>query len=144
MSGWVVAALVLNAALVVVVIALALRIASRGVRVAVEVRCNPEPDLDAAPRLPLFSPHQMRQTEWHALLGALEGARANYLRELVAWRNRQPRTQGALAQSMHDLEVAKRRLQRFEREVCGDLTASPTATGIPAARRPIRKSTSVG
>jgi hypothetical protein len=77
-------------------------------------------------------------------VGALEGARANYLRELGAWRNRQPRTQGALAESMHDLEVAKRRLQRFEREVCGDLTARPTATGIPAARRPIRKSTSVG
>jgi hypothetical protein len=95
-------------------------------------------DLDAAPRLPLFSGAQMRRTEWKALFNALEAARATYLRELVAWRNRQPRTQGALAQASHDLEVAKRRLQRFERGMCAGHTADLTPRGGPITKVPRR------
>src|SRR5262245_31200001 len=124
MSSWVVAVLVLNVALVVAVIVLALHIAGRRVLVAfeVELEWSPQavpvsaPELDAHPRLPLFTPAQTMRAEWSALLDAFDAARNAYLRELTAWRTRELRTNGALTEAKHNFEIAKRRLTRFERE----------------------------
>ena len=125
MNSWVVTALVLNAALVVVAIVFAVRLAGRSVIVAVELelQLHSSPvvtaDADADLRLPLFSSAQMTRTEWRALLEAFDGARAVYLKELIAWRREQPRAPGALSRALHDLDVARQRLDRFERGVAG-------------------------
>jgi hypothetical protein len=121
MSSWVVAALFPNTALVVAAIVYAVRLSGQSVVVAVELELQlhaasvSTADTDAVPRLPLFSPAQMTRTERRALLEAFDAARAVYLEELTAWRNQQPRTTGALSQARHDLDVAKQRLNRFER-----------------------------
>ena len=113
MSNWVIAALVVNAALVVVAIVIAVRIAGRAVVVAVELELQLQPsaiatvEIDDRPRLPLFSPAQMSRTEWRALLETFDAARVVYLKELTAWRNEQPRTPGALSRARHDLDIAK-------------------------------------
>jgi hypothetical protein len=123
MSGWVVLALTVNAALVGVAIVYAVRLAGRGVVVAVELELQlaskpvTPADSDERWRLPLFTAAQMNKTEWRALLESFDAARAIYLKELTAWRNGQPRAPGTLSQALHDLDVARDRLNRFEREV---------------------------
>lgn len=121
MSNWVVAAIIVNAALVVAVIVLALHIANRSVAVAVRVDVQVSPpvaavtELVAAPsRPPLFSASQMRRAEWHALLNAYDEAHLKYLRALVAWNKDELRNYGGLTRAHHDFEIAKRRLTRFE------------------------------
>ena len=122
MNGWVVAALVLNAAIVVVAIVYATRFAGRSVVVGVELQLELQalpitaPDVYADSRLPLFSPEQMTRTEWRALLEAFDAARAVYLKELTAWRNGLPRTHGSLMHAKHNLDIARWRLTRFERD----------------------------
>jgi hypothetical protein len=121
MSNWVVAVLILNAALVVAIIVLALKIAGRKVLVAVEVTAGSTEistvDSEAIPSSPRWSQTQMTRTEWRFLLDACDAARAVYVRELTAWRNEAPRLAGALTEATHDYEVAKRRLTRFELDV---------------------------
>jgi hypothetical protein len=125
MSNWVVTVLVLNAAVVVAIIVLALHIAGRNVLVALEVKVALSPTqnaisivaADGRASLPLWSPTQMTRSEWHALLDAFGVARRAYMREMTTWRNEQPREAGALARATHELEIAKRRLTRFELDV---------------------------
>jgi hypothetical protein len=123
MNTWVVVALVVNAALVVVAILFAMHLAGRSVIVAVELELQLHlppvvtAEVDEGSRLPLFSPAQMSKTEWRALLEAFDGARAVYLKELTAWRNRVPRVAGSLSRATHDLNIARWRWTRFERQV---------------------------
>ena len=125
MSSWVVTALILNAALVVVAILFAVRIAGRTVVVAMKVELELSPGAvstavagpDEASRLPLFSAAQMTRTEWLALLDAFDKARVLYVTELVKARTARASIDGSLTQATHDFEVAKRRLTRFELEV---------------------------
>ena len=123
MNAWVVAALVVNTALVVVAIVFALRLAGRSVVVALELELQlhapPVATLEAGAnsRLPLFSPAQMTRTEWRALLEAFDAARVVYLKELTTWRDGLPRAAGSLSHAKHDLEVARLRLTQFERSV---------------------------
>ena len=125
MSSWVVAALILNAVLVAAAIVLAVHIASRSAGVAMQVGLQWSPaavstvvaDADEASRLPLFTPAQMRRTEWHALLTAFHAARVVYVKELVKARTARASIDGSLQRATHDFEVAQRRLARFELEV---------------------------
>ncbi|HEX7237445.1 MAG TPA: hypothetical protein VF405_10825 [Gammaproteobacteria bacterium] len=130
MSSWVAAALMANAALVVVAIVLAVRIAGRSAAGAVNVSLEYTaaiavltPDAGGGERLPLFTRAQMIRTEWRALLAAYDAARIVYAREHAARRDGGPRPHGALGQALHDLHVAERRLMSFEREIVRGSTA---------------------
>jgi methylaspartate ammonia-lyase len=126
MSSWVVAALILNAVLVAAAIVFAVRIASRSTVVALGVELQRSPAAvsavmayaGAGSRPPLFRPAQMRRTEWRALVDAFEAARAVYVSELIEARTAGASVAGSLTRATHDFEVAKRRLNRFELEVC--------------------------
>lgn len=119
MSIWIAAAMVLNAALVAAVIGLALRI-GRGAVDTVPTAELPPPIAERRPerRLqPHFSRVQMTGTEWRALFDAFREANRAYQRELAAWHTERPRTYGNLTRARHEVEVAKRRLTRFERQM---------------------------
>jgi len=117
-ATWIAAAMVLNAALVAAVIVLAVRIGGRNVPIAFTAgRPSPAPALARGERLrpAPFSPGQMNRAEWHALLDAYRVAHDTYLQKLADWHVQRPRAYGALSRAKHELEVAKRRLDRFER-----------------------------
>jgi hypothetical protein len=129
-SHWVVAAIALNVAFVATVIVFAFRIPRQNAVDTDLVYLKPgwrSPALErlteAAPRpIAAYRSADMTRAEWRALLDSLDAAHRVYLRELKAWHTVKPRVYGALTQAKHDLEVAKRRLACFERELIRPIT----------------------
>jgi hypothetical protein len=123
MSTWVIAGLLLNVAVVAVAVVLVLRFAGpRSVHGAVapsfagNAGPSPRPRGPTEIRLPSLNPTDTRRVEWLALLDAFERARVAYARELAMW-HAGPKRYGALSRTKHALDVARKRLNRFEREL---------------------------
>jgi hypothetical protein len=124
-SSWVIVGLLLNVAVVAAAVVLVLRLAGpRSVESALaaraELRWNRLAILEPARHAdrilaPSLNPTETRRIEWLALLDAFNSAHAVYKQELAAWRVG-PRRYGALSRAKHTLDVARRRLNRFERE----------------------------
>ena len=123
LSSWLVVATLLNVALVVATIALALRIGRPSTLAGVEGQSK-RPSVpvnttghDAVSLPPRFKPAQMERIERRALLDAFDAALAAYLRALTVCRREREPFQSSFARARHELHVAWLRLTRFEREI---------------------------